>query len=118
MSSASRERQRQRTSPPEPPFEAFASSACDFSPVNTHPSCRMRNRIASDTRPTRVVSQSPIILPSRKIRDADSELDRKRSGKRLAHGDGLAHLLLDQPLLAVDEFAHHPADRSAEAGKS
>src|ERR1700748_2722476 len=45
------------------------------------------------------------------IGDVDADLDRKRSGKRLADGNSLAHLLLRQPLLSVDEFALHLANQ-------
>jgi hypothetical protein len=52
------------------------------------------------------------------IRDVNSDLDRQRSGKRLADGDGLAHLLLSEPPAVRDELALHLADerhRPAEA---
>src|SRR5437879_5323890 len=55
------------------------------------------------------------------IGDEYSDLDRERAGKRLADGDGLAHLLLGEPFLVVDELPFHLADqgdRFAEAEKA
>lgn len=72
----------------------------------------------------RMNAQPPAQAPpetAAQIGDKDADLDRERSGQRLANGDGLAHLLFGEPLFVVDEFALHLAnqcDRSAEAEKA
>ena len=52
------------------------------------------------------------------VGDVDADLNRERSGQRLADRDRLAHLLLGEPFAVVDQFAFHLADqrnRAAEA---
>jgi len=52
------------------------------------------------------------------IADIDADLDRQRSGQRLADGDGLAHLLLGQPFALGDDFALHLADQRNGAAEA
>ena len=52
------------------------------------------------------------------VGDVDPDLDRQRTGQRLADRDGLAHLLLGEPAAAADEFALHLCDKRHRASEA
>ncbi len=55
---------------------------------------------------------------SAQVRHIDADLDRKRTGERLADGDGFAHLLPGEPVSVRNQLAFHlthEGDGSAKA---
>src|SRR5262249_37745954 len=55
------------------------------------------------------------------VRNINSDLNRERSGQRLAYGNGFTHLVFGEPATLGDEFTLHLADqrnRTAETQQS
>src|SRR5262249_16563996 len=70
--------------------------------------------------------ESPAAYPgtpktAAQVRNINSDLNRERSGQRLAYGNGFTHLVFGEPATLGNEFTLHLADqrnRTAEAQQS
>src|SRR5262245_27451684 len=70
--------------------------------------------------------ESPAAYPgtpktAAQVRDINSDLNRERSGQRLAYGNGFTHLAFGEPATLGDEFTLHLGDqrnRTAETAQS